>query len=245
MKSRAKAQRRKLRRKEDASSLRLPLRLCAFARDFFPKICGLLILLCFGILPAHATTPTRVTISMPVPGEIRVEAELSRPTRSWSFRNAYAGVLGIAERIGDFRAQDASVKKIATGEFRSDLDATKISYNVKLSELRATDLPHVSWLAYDRGLLMFADLIPQDIESLSAQFTLPTGWTAESSITGANGRYEVSEPQKAVFFVGRSLRKISSTTDGLDVVLNGSWPFREPEALKAASDVMKKYLDLR
>src|SRR5215216_383155 len=116
MKSRAKAQRRKESRREETSSLRLPLRLplrlCAFARDIFPAICGLLILLWFGILPAQANTPTRITISMPTPGELRIEAELSGPARSWSFRNAYVGVLGIAERVGDFRAQDATVKKI-------------------------------------------------------------------------------------------------------------------------------------
>jgi hypothetical protein len=239
MKFPAKAQ----RRKENRWPLRLSLRLCAFAGNIFFKIVGLLILLCFAILPAYATT--RVTMSMPTAGEIRVEAELSSPARSWSFRNVYAGVLGIAERVGDFRAQDATVKKIATGEFRSEIDTTKITYTVRLSEPRATDVPHVSWLADDRGFLMFADLIPQDIESLSAQFTLPTGWTVESALVGdANGRYAVSEPQKAVFFVGRSLRKISSATEGLDVLLNGSWPFKDAEALRVASTVLQKYLDL-
>ena len=187
---------------------------------------------------------------MPTPVEIRVETELSSPSRSWSFRNSYAGVLGIAERVGDFHAtdtagQDARVKKSAAGEFRSELDATKITYIVKLSEPRVTDVPYVSWLAGDRGLLMFADLIPQDIETLSAEFKLPTGWTVESSlVTDATGRYAVSEPQKAVFFAGRALRKASNTIDGLDVVLTGSWPFKEAETLDVANTVLRKYIDL-
>ena len=188
---------------------------------------------------------------MSTPGEIRVEAELSSPARSWSFRNAYAGVLGMAERVGDFRAmgaagQDAQATKSAAGEFRSELDATRITYTVKLSEPRATDVPHVSWLADDRGFIMFADLIPQDIETLTAEFKLPTGWTVESSITIGNGQYNVSEPQEAVFLVGRSLRKTSNTIDGvsLDVVLSGTWPFKEAEALKVASTVLQKYLAL-
>ena len=189
---------------------------------------------------------------MPTPGAIRVEAELSSPTRSWSFRNAYAGVLGMAERSRNFQAtgaagQDAQIKKSAAGEFRSELDATKITYTLKLSEPRSTDVPYVSWLADDRGLLMFADLIPQDIETVSAEFKLPTGWTIESSlVTDATGRYPVSEPQKAVFLAGRSLRKTSNTLDGvaLDVVLSGTWPFKEAEALKVASTVLQKYLDL-
>ena len=246
MKFRAKAQRRKENRNRTSSCL--PLRLCAFAGNTFLKICALVILVCACTVAGQADT--RVSISMPTPGEIRVDAELSRPARSWSFRNAYAGVLGIAERVADFRAtaaagQDAQVKKSATGEFRSELDATKITYTVKLSEPRATDMPYVSWIADDRGLLMFADLVPQDFESLSTEFTFPTGWTIESSLVAdANGRYAVSEPQKAVFFAGRALRKISSTAEGLDVVLTGKWPFKEAEALKVASTVFQKYLDL-
>jgi len=250
MKFHAKAQRRKENRKP--FSLRLPLRLCAFARNYFSTIWAFIIFLCACIPTAQANTPTRVTISIPTPNEIRVEAELSSPTRSWSFRNAYAGVLGIAERVEDFHAisaagQDAQAKKSAAGEFRSELDAIKITYTVKLSEPRATDVPYVSWLADDRGLLMFADLIPQDIETLSVEFKLPTGWTLESSlIADATGRYAVSEPQKSVFLAGRSLRKTSNTLDGvvLDVVLSGAWPFKEAEALKVVSTVLQKYLEL-
>ena len=246
-KFRAKAQ----RRKENAKpSLRLSLRLCAFARDPFLRFA----LSFFSGLLANRTGQhaSRVTLSISASAEIHVEAELSSPARTWSFRNVYAGVLGMAERIGDFRAtatngQDAQVKKSAAGEFRSELDATRITYTVKLSEPRATDVPHVSWLADDRGFLMFADLIPQDIETLSAEFKLPTDWTVESSlVSDSNTRYTVSEPLKAVFLVGRSLRKTSNTIDGVDlnVVLSGVWPFKEAEALKVASTVLKKYLAL-
>ena len=105
---------------------------------------------------------------------------------------------------------------------------------------------HVSWLADDRGFLMFADLIPQDIETLSAEFKLPTGWTVESSFVRDVERSLRRSPnlRKPCFFVGRSLRKTSNTIDGvdLDVVLSGAWPFKEAEALKVASTVMQKYL---
>jgi len=174
------------------------------------------------------------------------------PTRFWSFRNAYAGALDIAERVEEFRAfgdsgHDARVRKSAVGEFRSELDATKISYTVKLSEPRAADLPHVSWLVGDRGFLMLADLVPLDIEGLSAEFVLPTGWTVESSIApDSNGRFEVLAPEKSVFFVGRSLRKASKSVEGmmLETVLSGTWRFKDDDALKTATRVMKKYLAL-
>ena len=231
----AKAQRSKAKLNK-----RFALLLCAFAGNCF-------VLLCVGVVGAQGNVRSRVTVSITKPGEIKIDAELSRPVNSWSFRNAYAGVLGIAERVNDFQVQGAVAKKVVTGEFRSDLKASKISYTVRLSEPTAADVSHFSWLVGDRGLLMFADLIPLEIHSLSAEFLLPAGWTVESSFPReANGQYDVAEPEKAVFFVGRSLSKISSTVEGmpLEVVLSGKWPFNERDALDPATTVMQKYLAL-
>ena len=184
--------------------------------------------------------------------------------RSWSFRNAYASALGMAERVKDFRAsrsdgKDAGVKKSAAGEFRSDLDATRITYTVDLSVASAADVPHISWLTSGGGFLMFADLIPRDFESLSAEFKLPFGSTLESAITpDRDGRYEVPEPEHAVFLVGNtrvnspqnrlgnSLHKTSDTVDGmaLDLVVAGTWPFKDGKAFEAATQIMKQYLAL-
>lgn len=242
----AKAQIYKPRGKEDSQSLRLRLYLCAFARNFF------IVLLFIRVIDAHASVPARVTISVVTPGQVKVEAELVAPTRSWSFRNAYAGALGFAERVKDFRAtgvsgQDAGVKKIASGEFRTERDATRISYTVDLSAASAADVPHISWLTSGQGFLMFADLIPRDIESLATAFKLPFGWTIESSISpDKDGRYEVTEPEDAVFIVGMSLRKTSNTIGAmpLDFVVSGTWPFKDNKAFDAATQVMKHYLDL-
>lgn len=195
---------------------------------------------------------SRLTISTPATGLIKVDAELSVPARSWSFRNAYANALGIAERIEDFRAfgesgQDARVKKSAAGEFRSELDATRISYTVKLSEPRREHLPYVSWLDGERGILMFADLVPIDIQALSCNFTLPAGWSVESSVTpDSNGQYSVSEPLKTVFLIGSLLRKRSKTVDGmlLDSVVSGMWGFKDDDAWKTAARVMQKHYAL-
>jgi hypothetical protein len=202
---------------------------------------------CFGCVAAKADGRSRVRISITKPGEIKVEAELCTAVNSWSFRNAYAGVLGIAERVSDFQAQGAVVKKIVTGEFRSDLKSSKISYTVKLLAPTAADVSHVSWLVGDRGFLMFADLVPLEIHSPSAEFTLPDGWTVEAPFPrDANGHYDVAEPEKAVFFVGRSLSKTSGTVEGMDleVVLSGKWPFKERDALDPAISVMQKYVAL-
>ena len=209
---------------------------------------ALLILLCAGMTRAQS----QLTISVPTAGQIKVEARLSGPARSWSFRNAYASALGLAERVEDFQAfaesdQDARVKKSAVGEFRSELDATRITYIVKLSEPRSEHLPHVSWLDGERGILMFADLVPTDIETLACKFTLPAGWTVESAAAPeTNGQYKVTDPQKAVFLIGSQLRKRSNTVDGmlLDTVVSGTWSFKDDDAWKMAAKVMQKHFAL-
>jgi hypothetical protein len=90
----------------------------------------------------------------------------------------------------------------------------------------------------DNGVLMLADLLPQDFTNLSIDFELPTGWQIESSNTRLD--------EKAVFFVGRSLRKTSATIEQmpLDLVISGAWKFKDSAALKAAGKVLKKYWEL-
>jgi len=207
----------------------------------------LLILLSSTVVSAQSNRHSYVEISISSPGQIKVVAQLSEPVNSWSFRNAYAGVLGIAERIQDFRAVDAVVEKAAVGEFRSDRKTSRISYTVKLPKPTLADVSHFSWLDEDRGFLMFADLIPLEVQSVSAAFGLPPGWTMESSWShNVDEVWEVTEPEKAVFFLGRDLRKSSTKVEGmpLDVVISGKLPFKERDALESATSVMQRYFAL-
>lgn len=249
--ARAKAQRRKEREQDQQSrsfSGLLSLRLCAFARVVcFRSLALLVIALSAGVVSAQKDVHSHVTISVARRGEIKVEAELEPAIDSWSFRNAYAGVLGVAERIEEFRAADAGVRKAATGEYRSDREVNKISYVVKLSKPTLADVSHVSWLTDERGILFLADLVPIEIQNHSASFVLPADWTVESSSPrNAEGKYEVSEPEKAVFLIGRKLRRSTNNADGisLDVITTGKWSFKEKEVLDAATAVTKRYLAL-
>ncbi|HEV8426677.1 MAG TPA: hypothetical protein VGQ41_02110 [Pyrinomonadaceae bacterium] len=228
----------------------LPLRLCAFAGVSLYRISiAVVIVLCSAVVTAQANTDGVFTITVLTGGEARIEAHLLSPSRSWSFRNAYAGVLGIAERVEDFRAttsseQDAKARKIATGEFRSDLGARKISYKVNVSKPGAADVSHVSWIAGDFGLLMLADLLPQHFSSLSVRFELPPGWSVASSNSGDDsGLYQIAAPEKAVFFVGRSIRRAARDVDGMSLktLLAGTWPFKDRDVLDSAAKVLKRY----
>ena len=220
-------------------------------REILWAVCGVVAVLCLASVTAAANGTQSVTIKVSLPSQVQIEAQSSTPANSWSFRNAYAGVLGIAERINDFHAttasgQDAGGKKIATGEFRSELPASKISYRVNVSKPTPADVSHVSWIAGDYGLLMLADLSPQDFASVSIRFELPDGWGVDGANPADADLHQVVAPEKAIFLVGRLFRIAQGSVDNIPVttVLAGSWPFKERDVFSSATKVMKSYREL-
>jgi hypothetical protein len=210
----------------------------------------------FAVGEARGQTTRRVTslakISVYSPGKVQIWIDTLAPRGEWSFRNAYAGVVGLGERIEQFRAfgadsKEVGAKKIAAGEFRSEVEAKAIEYVVRLPTPGAADVAHVSWIAGESGFLMLADLLPEDLTEVLVEFTLPDGWTAQSSFEVLTGRqYQVAEPDRAVFFIGRSLRVQSKRVNGvmIDSVIDGSWPFKDAAVLNAAGKVLEKYISL-
>lgn len=201
------------------------------------------VFICLTSLSVAAQTQTRVKITVSAPNEILVEADLAVPSRSWSFRNSYAGALGIADRIDGFRANGALARKLAAGEFRFEQNAGKIDYIVRVRRPSPAAVAHVTWLTADHGFLMFADLLPQAFEAFAVEIVVPSGWTIRSSIAPEeNGHYQIFEPDDAVFFVGRAIRKTSRKE--LDSFVTGTWPFKDSLAINAAARVLQKYLQL-
>lgn len=204
------------------------------------KVAVAALFICLAWSDSKAQVHARVRISVSAPNEIAIRAVSSSPLRSWSFRNAYAGVLGLAERIDQFQADGAGAgaRKVATGEFRSDVGASEINYLVRLTRPSPAAVAHVTWLTNEHGFLMLADLLPQELTTVSVEFVLPSGWTVHS----ANDPASISEPADAVFFVGRSIRKAAKRD--LDGFVAGNWPFKDPVAVNAAARVMEKYVSL-
>jgi hypothetical protein len=204
----------------------------------------------FGV--SSSVAAHEVKIAVVSPAEIRIRIDSIGPDREWSFRNAYAGVLGIAERVDQFHAfgsggEDVGARKIATGEFRSTAVADTVEYVVKLPAPAAADVAHVSWIGSDSGLLMLADLLPERIPGVRVEMSLPSGWTCQSSYSpDAQGKYHVVEPEKTVFLLGRALRKQAQRVKGLpfDVATDGEWPFKVETVTKAAAKVLARYLAL-
>ena len=188
-------------------------------------------------------------ITVASPDEVKIRIDWVWQRREWSFRNAYAGVLGLGERVEQFHTfaadgRDLNAKKIAPGEYRSEPGVTTIEYVVKLPPPRASDVAHVSWIAGEHGLLMLSDLLPQWLPGLAVEFSLPSGWTAQSTYeAGAGGKFLVWEPDETVFLIGKALRKQTTRFDmgGFNLVVNGSWPFKDEVVLKAATKVLERY----
>ena len=201
----------------------------------------------FGALTGAAKPEVKIAVSSPA--EIKIRIESLSPGREWSFRNAYAGVLGLAERVEQFRAlgaggTDLNAKKITTGEFRSNAGAESIEYVVRLGRPTAADVANVSWIAGESGFLVPADLLPLQLTDVLVEFSLPSGWTIHSALeVDAQGKYRIPKPENAVFFVGRGLRRQEKTVGDvvIDAVIGGAWSFKDPAVLKAAAKVLEKY----
>jgi hypothetical protein len=203
----------------------------------------------FSVGPGRAQ---EVKISVASPAEVKIRIETIMLGREWSFRNAYAGVLGLGQRIQQFHAfapngRDLNAKTIAPGVFRADATATTIEYVVKLPPPQASDVAHVSWIAGERGLLMLGDLLPEYLPGSQVEFSLPSGWTAQSWYEEyPSGKFLVWQPEKTVFLIGKSVRRQARQLDSglFDLVVSGNWPFKDEVVLKAATKVLDRYFAL-
>jgi predicted metalloprotease with PDZ domain len=211
------------------------------------------VLLSLGILAnAQAQTLTaRISITSTSPGRIKIEAQLPDATRTLSFRNTYAGVVGLGERIEtiDGVKSDGTrvpVQKLAPGEFQSGEAFSRVTYEVNLAiPLRSADLSHVSSLNSEQGVLMLADLLPQYTRTppVVISFDMPDGWTVASNVRNQGSQFFSDDSETAVFLLGSSIhekRRRVGKTD-YSVIMTGKWPFTEDDAAKIVAKILDEY----
>jgi predicted metalloprotease with PDZ domain len=159
----------------------------------------------------------------------------------------------LGDRIREFQANGSgtpvSVKNLVPGEFRLASPVNRVSYSINITPGSTADLPHISWLTNDSGVLMLADLLPDlsEIElGVLIQFELPEGWKVYSSTTPVGRAFVVNEPDKAVFMIGRDLRLTSKRDNGteLRLVTRGEWKFSEKNVLGDALRLLREYQKL-
>ncbi|HKP36830.1 MAG TPA: hypothetical protein VJT71_08220 [Pyrinomonadaceae bacterium] len=200
-----------------------------------------------------AQQPRSVTIRV-VPDRVLIEGTL--PARSaWSFRDSYAGVLGLGNRIENLKLVDGKgieiqTRKIAPGQFESASAASKFSYEVKLTPgARSSEAALVSWLTSEHGVLMLGDLLPSlDLPArLAIRIEVPTGWTVSSpDKVSLQNEFEITDPDRAVILVGKNLRLSARTPAGARLVLatDNEWAFKDDEAIDLAGRILKAHSDL-
>jgi predicted metalloprotease with PDZ domain len=226
---------------------------CDVGFQVLPVLFGCLVFGSFSTVNAQTVT-ARISVISTNPARVRVSAELNQATRTVSFRQTYAGILGLGERIPSLQAFSGSraldIHTMGAGEFRADEAFSRFSYEVDLAPpSRPSQMSHVSWLNQDRGLLLMADLLPQRFDGASsskAQITIeaPDGWSVRGNLSSRGSTFALNDPESAIFLLSRSIHEKQQRVSSIDVsvILSGEWPVSESEVLKSTVRILKEYL---
>jgi Peptidase M61 N-terminal domain len=213
----------------------------------------IVLLVAAGTVTAVRAQSLSVTVEVlpGAPGRLLMQGSGS-PRQTWSFRDSYAGVLGLGNRVRGFQLFDANgkqiaVRRIAPGQFESSEPATNFKYEIELTPTsRPSDAAFTSWLALDRGMLMLGDVLPespsQRPETVSVRLVMPSGWTAYASDSGKLvTQIESADPNRPVIVVGKKLRTSTSAILGKPFTLltDGDWAFADNDALEVVGNVLK------
>lgn len=199
----------------------------------------------------------RINVLSTSPARIKIEGQYAVGTTRWSFRNQYATVSGLSERVEKFSLSDEKggpvvVQRIAPGEYSAASPATRFTYEVKLEPpAQTSDAPYVSWLTNERGLLLMGDLLPRPprgsgIENSGARlsFDLPATWSvAANEAKQADGQYQVANEEQSVFLIGPELRQRHERLGRMEFsyVTSGRWAFTDEEVSSMAVNILKEH----
>jgi predicted metalloprotease with PDZ domain len=187
------------------------------------------------------------------PGRVIIEGTCP-PTTAWTFRDSYADVLNLGNRIEALTLFDAlgaeiSTRKIAPGQFQAAAPASRFRYQVNLApSARVSDAARVSWVTSERGLLMLRDLLPVDrsSQSMTVRLNLPPGWLAHTNqAESVAGEFEVADRDLAVIAVGHlRISTANASGLGLNLIAEGDWAFNDADAVELATKVLRAQRDI-
>lgn len=205
-----------------------------------------------GLSPSAAraqTTEAHLSVVSLDPPRLKIEGRREVGAKAWSFRNAYAGIIGLAERIenltlADEQGRGVAARKLAPGEYEAERAAVGFTYEIRLDAPRTTNhAAHVSWLAPARGLLMPGDLLPLPLGRARLRFTLPPGWQLASLDEPAGGITDVAEAESSVFLVGADVRRLNSNVKDSTVTISvsGDWAFTDRDLIDVVTPILKEH----
>lgn len=202
-----------------------------------------------GSLQGQVLTARVSVISLAEPARVRVEGSFGSGSVEWSFRDSYGRINGLGDRIQNLSLADATgtsieVRKVASGEFRTNRLATKFTYEVILPQPEnPLDAAHVSGLTNQYGYLMLADLLPLlPTPDVRVTIQAPPAWNAASSLLlNADGSYHLSDPVNGVFFLAPDLKEKRKRVGAAEFVFvtAGEWPFGSDAVTKIAAKIIE------
>jgi hypothetical protein len=200
--------------------------LCAFPGLYRTLACASALIIIVTFASARAQTlNARISVASTAPARLRIDVHLPAASKTLSFRNTYAGVLGLGERIESVagireNGQSVSLQTIAPGEFQAAERFSRFTYEVKITApSRPAQMSHVSSLDPERGVLMLSDLLPQatkdptNFVSAVINLNVPAGWTIASNAKREGSEFSTDDPETAVFLIGPSLHAKTPATE--------------------------------
>ena len=206
-----------------------------------------------------SATPVKINIRVQslAPPRLVIQGDHEVGMQVWSFRKTYGGVMGLGERITGLKLTDSEGKtvdarKLGPGEYKAEKEATHFYYEVELDPaIRSADAAYVSWLTSERGLLLSGDLLPaftsepnQRREPARVSFELPNPWViATSERRFSTNEFEVSDPDRAVFYVSRDLQQSRARVGRMEFTFcsSGEWAFSSEEVMSIARRIVESY----
>jgi predicted metalloprotease with PDZ domain len=187
-----------------------------------------------------------------------VIADLPSGKLAMQFMDGFAGVNHLNERLHGVRVTNERGGMLpleirGDGQYRVNTDSRLLNLAYEMRLARAFDPSQfalVSSIGADTAVLMMADLLPRicsDDENCAAKNPVhikiepPAGWRIETTEERQDGLFNLADPSRAVFFLGR-LRERAVKIGGMNlrIAIGGEWSFRDDEVFSLAEAITRE-----
>ncbi|MGD9587471.1 MAG: hypothetical protein AB7Q37_09670 [Pyrinomonadaceae bacterium] len=176
--------------------------------------------------------------------------------RNLSFTGTAIGADRLSSRIDKVELSGAdgspiAFKRLNSSEFAADARIVDFKFSADLSSLKdPRSAAHASWVAGDLGIIFLDDILPHSSANggrrATVRFIVPDGWSVMSTETaGGDGLFDVNDRGRAVFILGKGIRRIEPPRKGEPVLLiNGNWLHTDAEAAEMMLEIYRGYVKL-
>ena len=199
---------------------------------------------------------------------LAVSCDAAWPAEKYQLRFAdrFAGVASLSDRVYGLKIKDDQGAVLpleirGDGLYRFEVGSRRrITINFEMRLARAFDPSQtalVSSLGPEAGFLMIGDLLPRlcpagdgqsndtDCDALVNRLRLriaaPPSWRIATTEKEADGLYEISDPGRAVFFLGRLREKTAAVgAINLRMAIAGDWGFADEEVFRLAEPIARE-----